>query len=384
MFFKKEKPAVGANGQYTKNGSDTTSVASENQGDDSAVYAALKLQEIAGKQDRPVEPFIPIRDFSKVDHQVDANPKLVVVTMKAFLTTQLPPRQLMLDPWLTTQSLNMIYAWRGIGKTHVALGIAYAVASGGEFLGWKADQPRGILYLDGEMPGNALQERLTLLAKQNGKDFPEENFRLITPDLQKGAMPDLATPEGQQLIDSFILPSTDLIIVDNLSCLLRGEGRENEAESWISCGQWALSKRAQGKTVIFIHHAGKNGNQRGTSKREDILDTVVVLKRPSDYEPGEGARFEVHFEKARHLHGQNVEPFVAKLTQDEGKNQVWEMLPLAESKKIKVIELHREGMSNKEIADELEIDRSTVYRILNRAEDEGDLSPMKGKRKKQQ
>ncbi len=85
-----------------------------------------------------------------------------------------------------------------------------------------------------------------------------------------------------------------------------------------------IMQYTQRKTIIFIHHAGKNGNQRGTSKREDILDNVVVLKRPSDYEPGEGARFEVHFEKARHLHGKNVEPFVAKLTQDEKRNQTWE------------------------------------------------------------
>lgn len=49
----------------------------------------------------------------------------------------------------------MIYAPRGVGKTHVALGIAYAVTSGGQFLGWQASKPRGVLYLDGEMPANA-------------------------------------------------------------------------------------------------------------------------------------------------------------------------------------------------------------------------------------
>ncbi len=302
-----------------------------------------------------------------------------VVTLKAFLAHPWPPRELILAPWLTTQSLNMIYSWRGVGKTHVALGIAYAVASGGEFLGWKADKPRGVLYLDGEMPENALYERLHALT-QGALDFPEENFRLLTPDLQKGFMPDLATFKGQQEIDRFILPSTELIIVDNLSCLLRGDGRENEAESWISCGQWALAKRAQGKSIIFIHHAGKNGNQRGTSKREDILDTVMVLKRPSDYEASDGARFEVHFEKARHLYGENVEPFVASLTQ-EGSTQSWRMLPLVESNRIKVIDLYREGMSIKDVVEELEIDRSTVYRILNKAESEGEIGKLKRRRK---
>ena len=306
--------------------------------------------------------------------------QLGVITLKAFLAHSLPPRELILEPWLTTQSLNMIYSWRGVGKTHVALGIAYAVASGGEFLGWKAEKPRGVLYLDGEMPSNALQERLSALVRET-PDIPEENFRLLTPDFYKGFMPDLATSKGQQAIDRFILPSTELIIVDNLSCLLRGDGRENEAESWISCGQWALSKRSQGKSIIFIHHAGKNGNHRGTSKREDILDTVMVLKRPSDYEASDGARFEVHFEKARHLYGKTVEPFVASLTQ-EGDTQAWKMLPLVESNRIKVIDLYREGMSNKDIAEELEIDRSTVYRILNKAELEGEIRVLKDRRKR--
>jgi hypothetical protein len=51
--------------------------------------------------------------------------------------------------------------------------------------------------------------------------------------------------------------------------------------------------------VLLIHHAGTNGRQRGTSRREDALDTLIALKRPEDYSPEQGARFEVHFEKLR-------------------------------------------------------------------------------------
>jgi putative DNA primase/helicase len=291
-----------------------------------------------------------------------------VVTLKEFLSRTLPPREAMLSPWLSTQSLNMIYSARGVGKTHVALGIAYAVASGKEFIGWKADKPWGVLYLDGEMPGNSLQERLALMTLTMGKEFPEENFRLMTPDLQNGAMPDLGTIEGQQLVDQHILPSTKLIVVDNLSCLLRGTGSENEAESWQGIGQWALLKRTQGISIIFIHHAGKSGKQRGTSKREDILDTVIALSHPKDYNPEEGANFEVHFEKSRHLSGKSVESFTAKLTADENGKPKWITLPLEDSNRQKVLELQKTGLSNAEIANELDINRSTVYRILKRVE----------------
>lgn len=77
---------------------------------------------------------------------------LNVVAVEGFLQMQLPAREALLAPWLCTQDLTMIYAPRGIGKTHVALGIAYAVASGNEFLRWKSPLPRGVLYIDG---GNA-------------------------------------------------------------------------------------------------------------------------------------------------------------------------------------------------------------------------------------
>jgi hypothetical protein len=37
------------------------------------------------------------------------------------------------------------------------------------------------------------------------------------------------------------------------------------------------------------HHAGTNGRQRGASRREDALDTVIALRRPEDYSPEQGA-----------------------------------------------------------------------------------------------
>jgi hypothetical protein len=50
------------------------------------------------------------------------------------------------------------------------------------------------------------------------------------------------------------------------------------------------------------------------SRREDVLDTVVNLRRPEDYE--QGARFEVHFDKSRGFMGKDAEPFEATLSDD--------------------------------------------------------------------
>ncbi|MBW2470952.1 MAG: hypothetical protein JRE18_02625 [Deltaproteobacteria bacterium] len=103
------------------------------------------------------------------------------------------------------------------------------------------------------------------------------------------------------------------MIIDNLSTLVR-TGQENDAEGWLSIQAWALAQRAAGRSVLFIHHSGKGGSQRGTSRREDVLDTVINLRQPGDYTPDQGAVFEVHFEKARGIYGDDTKPFEAKRT----------------------------------------------------------------------
>ena len=49
--------------------------------------------------------------------------------------------------------------------------------------------------------------------------------------------------------------------------------------------EWILQLRRRGISVLIVHHAGKGGDQRGTSAKEDVLDTVIKLSRPDDYNP---------------------------------------------------------------------------------------------------
>src|SRR5436190_20348191 len=119
------------------------------------------------------------------------------------------------------------------------------------------------------------------------------------------------------------LEVTELVILDNLSCLCRS-GKENEAESWLPVQEWILSLRRRGVSVLFDHHAGKAGAQRGTSRREDVLDTVIVLRHPSDYKSSDGARFEVHLEKARNIHGDACNAFEVRMENRNGA-AIWTM-----------------------------------------------------------
>jgi hypothetical protein len=226
------------------------------------------------------------------------------------------------------------------------------------------------------MPGAALRDRLALIVEGASEEPPEGFLRFVTPDLQQdGIMPDLSTPEGQSAIEP-VLGDAKVIVVDNLSCLARS-GKENEGDSWQPVAEWALRMRATGRTVIFSHHAAMGGQQRGTSKREDLLYVVMLLKRPADYSPDEGARFEIHFEKARSLYGQDVSPIEAALSTTPDGRQEWTMRSVEAAADEQMIELAELGMSQSDIARELGCHRSSVLRGLRKAEADGRYVPKK-------
>src|SRR5215470_7377444 len=68
--------------------------------------------------------------------------------LQQLFALDIKPREMVLDPIIPEKGLVMIYAARGTGKTHVALGIAYAVATGTSFLRWQAERPRRVLLID--------------------------------------------------------------------------------------------------------------------------------------------------------------------------------------------------------------------------------------------
>lgn len=297
---------------------------------------------------------------------------LTAIGLKTFLNMDIPVREMFLDPIIPGQGLAMLVAKRGVGKTHVALGIAFAIATGGSFLRWKAPKARAVLYLDGEMAQKNMQDRLKQLIVMFDDIYDPDTdfFQLLTPDHQPSGMPDLSTKAGRDSIDHFI-QKADFIVIDNISCLFRSGG-ENDAEEWQEAQEWALYLRRIGKSILFVHHMGKNGLQRGTSKREDILDTVISLKHPDDYSPEDGAYFEINFDKARHFTGQDAESFCVKLLTDENGKSKWEYAQTKEDLLIEEIaELKSRKLTIKEMVNETKLTKSQIETLLGKAKNKG-------------
>jgi hypothetical protein len=121
----------------------------------------------------------------------DGSPERTLPAFRAFglhefTTLKFPPRDYVLSPILPLKGLAMLYAARGVGKTHVGLGAAFAVAAGAEFLRWRAPKPRKVFCIDGEMPGQALQERLIAIAAGCDAAPPslDAHLRILPMDAQ--------------------------------------------------------------------------------------------------------------------------------------------------------------------------------------------------------
>jgi putative DNA primase/helicase len=302
--------------------------------------------------------------------------RLQVCTASEFLTMEIAAREMVLAPILPVQGLVMLYSKRGVGKTYLGLGIALAVARGGTFLRWKAPKPRKVLFVDGELPASTLQDRIRSIeigVPGTEPDSPSADcLRIITPDMQKQPMPDLATYEGQALIESE-LSGAELLVLDNLSALCRS-GKENEGESWLPVQQWLLRLRQQGLSVLLAHHAGKSGAQRGTSRREDLLDTVINLQHPSDYLPSEGLRCEVRYEKNRGFHGEDAKPFEVRMTLEGSGAARWSVKDAEDALLQRAVALFQERISIRDAAEELGISKGRAERLRKRAQREGVLA----------
>jgi hypothetical protein len=205
-------------------------------------------------------------------------------------------------------------------------------------------------------------------------DIPNDAFRVLAADqVERGI--NIGTEEEQQALEP-LLHNLDLLILDNLSTLCTS-GSESASDAWVPMQNWLLALRRRGISVLLVHHAGTNGRQRGTSRREDALDTVIALRRPEDYSPEQGARFEIHFEKLRNrVDGAGALPFEARLeTLDADGQQCirWSSSDLKSPMLLRAAELFTDGPTVREVAASLRISKSEAGRLRLRAITDGIL-----------
>lgn len=278
-----------------------------------------------------------------------------------------PPIEYVFYPCLSTQGIAFIYAATGIGKTLFSLNMAYAIAGGGGFLKYSCPKPRKTLYVDGEMQFNIVHSRIMQVAERQGNLDFENNLGLLTPDkLLPYRMPKIDDEEGQEIYKSLILKyDFEVIIFDNLSMLTSID--ENKSSEWKIVQDWLLYLRSLGKTIILIHHSGKDKNgYRGTSRMLDCADTAISLQPVSDENMDDDnisvKKFKVVYQKARLFGGKDAEPYEVILD-----NGFWTYESMERSDMDRVIEKIGLKINQKTIAQELNCTQSRVSKLVKKA-----------------
>ena len=231
---------------------------------------------------------------------------------------------MIVDQVIAENSLNLMYAFRGLGKTWVGLYMAMCVALGIKFLSYRVPKPHNVLFIDGEMPLADLQARIKAIGAGE-----IDNFEVLSSELMHKNLHalNIANAEDRQVISSTLEQLSeqdrkpDFIIMDNLSSLRSGAD-ENDNSDLDDILSWLISLRHQGYAVLLVHHAGKMGDQRGASRLEDPLDTTIKL---TEAEPkGDGAAFKMEFTKTR---GMKPRPDSLKLelVEDDGGLLKWNL-----------------------------------------------------------
>ena len=295
------------------------------------------------------------------DARIGGNENIRALDEASFMELAFPKRQLLLAPWLPNPGLSDDSCGAGRGQNLVRASCRKGDRERQDLLGWTCPETGRVLYIDGELPGSSLQERLTRFRRS-----PSGMFHVLCRDtfqLRRQQMPDLGEAEGRRELDRIIDQcAPDLIIFDSISTLVRS-GVENEADSWSPMQDWLLKHRWRGRTVLLIHHEGRSGKPRGTSKREDVLDTMIGLRKKPDDDGSADSVFELTFTKARDFYGADAEPLRLRLSMVDGE-VTWAQEKLRNVRDDKIRAMLDAGAKQTEIADELGLSKQRVGQIV--------------------
>jgi len=224
---------------------------------------------------------------------IDTTP-ITALNAGEFCAKEYPKAEYFLYPLVSKQTITQIWAAPGIGKTLLSLELACALANGQNFLKYKwveNTKPIPVLYVEGEMSANQLQERLLNITQRYQNEKISFNFsRLKIAPLKEQTdhcFEPLNTENGMKRLELQLeliekeFNEKPIVFLDNVSCLTNFQ--EKDGEAWISFMNWLIRLRSKGYTIFFLHHATKEGStSSGSNMKERSVDLEIKLSEPDN------------------------------------------------------------------------------------------------------
>lgn len=178
-----------------------------------------------------------------------------------------------LSPIINSGQVVWLFAPEKLGKTFLAMSIAYVVSKGNSSVcGWEAKEPKKVFYIDGEMSGTGLNKIYSLVA--NG--FSQENCNEVYFDsfLFAEDYEDYETILDSEWLEQYnnTLYQYDLIILDNYYSL--NKNNKSLKEFFV----FLRDLKKHNVAVLVVDHTNRSGELQGSIDKRRFADLGISLQ----------------------------------------------------------------------------------------------------------
>ena len=239
---------------------------------------------------KPSEVVLSIVEAGEVIHELSPSEELVskwqANTYRGSQILDIEPQRWNVPGWIPSDSLTVVYAAPGVGKSFYALSLAIECARGGEWLGQNLE-PHPVLYVAAERL-TTLRDRAEAWSERSEEPIPE---KLLMPDFS--STPQLTDPFHVEALCSYIeAEGVKLVVLDTYAMMTQGI-EENSSASVPAEALGRLRKATKGGTVLIVHHSGKDSSKglRGSTALLAAVDLTIELS-------GDGGRLSATVRKS--------------------------------------------------------------------------------------
>jgi len=293
------------------------------------------------------------------------------------------PTQWLIDGWLVKNTLAGLVGQSGAGKSFLAIDWACRIATGMHWHGRRVAKG-GVFYLAGEGK-QGLRKRVTAWEqhfRQTVADAPlylADGLPFLCEDSQAFGTIDAIQDLTDELLFECGGAEPALIVVDTVARAMAGEN-ENSAEAMGKLiRSMDMLKERWGATVLAVHHTGHQGDRaRGSSAFYAALDSEFTLKGEADSVTLSGSK-QKDWSQPNGLVLEKVEVPVEIVGTDGRAIRDTSLILQADNaaviqkeKRRQVYRLRAQGSTQREIAQEVGIPKSTVGHWLREDGDDVD------------
>lgn len=212
---------------------------------------------------------------TRQEEEAQTPPAPVFTPLSCQDVLDMPPVEWAVEDLIVAQGIGQIFGQSGAGKTFLALDLAHALITGGEWFGHRIPKPRPVVYIG--LEGRAgLRQRLQAITREKNHDAPYQPGALTVflPDVFE------VTDTAHVAALAAACPKGAVVFIDtqNQSAPHLDENTSQMGEL-IQAAQM-LARLVEG-CVILIAHAGKDASKgaRGWSGQKGAMDFQIDVTR---------------------------------------------------------------------------------------------------------